>query len=552
MSDTTGSARANEAIGLREYLDGIGRAVAAQPSAWVRCDLHKLDVTAKFVRMELIAPDDNSRHRAQTSGGCFPDAFSRMRRAFDETGLTLETGTKILVRLSAKVDANYGFKVEVLDIDPTYTLGDLRTRMQAIRVKLEASGEWGRNKSMRQPRDFVRVAVISPSGAAGLGDFRATAERLASRDLVAFDYFEAPFQSAEAAVRITDALRKIYPRAKAGLYCAIAIIRGGGAASDLTWLVDHGLVRATCLMPVPVIVGIGHERDRTLLDEVACVACHTPSLVAEHIRSTVTNAAIGAHEAMQGIRSQIGIDLSHLQAETIRLGSTTRSSAANQVNQAASALADLHHGIATGRTAAIVRADRSLAIVRADIQTASMAATVDAERAVAVAFADVNSAPSPILVGAIAEVRRIALSARGDARQSLARLASSTETAQEASTMAAIAELDRATQLVAESGRKVTAATSTGLGSVAPGAVLALAIQNAERSIASAATGVAVARSTADANDPAFVIQSGYAILRGPDGKPLTSSRDVIAAIRVTADMKDGSVTLTPTKEGTP
>ena len=294
----------NSDITLKAWLDGLQTLLKTQPEVWVRCELHALVPGAKFVRMEFIEHDAQGRQVARAQGGCFPATFEAIQRSFAAAGLTLTAGTRVLVRLRADLQPAYGFQVQVTDIDPSFTLGDLKTRMGAIRTRLAAEGHWDRNRSLPMPADFERVAVIAPPGAAGLGDFRASADVLESAGLTTFGYHEAAFQTADAPKAIIAALRQTFLDARAGNICAVALVRGGGAASDLAWLADYDLTRALCLMPVPVMTGIGHQKDRTMLDEVACIPCDTPSKVAEHIRTTVCNAAMSADRAYRDIVHQ--------------------------------------------------------------------------------------------------------------------------------------------------------------------------------------------------------------------------------------------------------
>ena len=296
-------ATSNSAVGLKEYLDGLATVLREQPDAWVRCEVRALTRGPKYITMEFSEEGVGGKHAANVRGGCFPSRMGDIDAAFAASGLQLGVGCKVLVKLRAELDSTYGFKVEILDIDPSYTLGDFKTRVEAIRRRLQDEGNWDRNRALAKPADFIRVAVISPAGAAGLGDFRATAQRLAGHGLVEFVYFEAPFQTAQSPVKIIAALREIFRECRNGRYCAVALIRGGGAASDLTWLADYNLARAVCMMPVPVITGIGHQHDSTLLDEVAAIRCDTPSKAAEWIRSTVVTAALEARRMMDEIRN---------------------------------------------------------------------------------------------------------------------------------------------------------------------------------------------------------------------------------------------------------
>ncbi len=223
----------NSPVGLKDYLEGLAAVLRAQPEAWVRCELLVLKSKPRFVQMELVEQDATGRQLASVSGGCWPGVLARIQQAFEANGLRLEVGCKVLVKLRANLQATYGFRVEVLDVDPSYTLGDYKARMEAIRTLLRKAGHWDANRALARPRDFARVAVVSSSGAAGLGDFRSTADALARRGLAAFDYYEAPFQTADAPKRIVEILRSIFLECRSGRFCAVAIIRGGGASGDL-------------------------------------------------------------------------------------------------------------------------------------------------------------------------------------------------------------------------------------------------------------------------------------------------------------------------------
>lgn len=235
---------ANEVVGLKAYVDGVAARVKTVPAAWVRCELLTLKLTGKFVRMEFVEHDASGKKVAQVSGGCWPARYDRITQAFAGVGLRLEAGAKVLVKITSKLDSNYGYSIEVEDIDPSYSLGDLKARAEAIRKRLKADGIWERNRGLSRPGDFLRVAVIAPSGAAGLGDFRSTVDSLARAGLVRFTFIEAPFQTPQAAARIVEELRVVWKLHKAAPFCALAIIRGGGATADLAYLVDEMLIFA--------------------------------------------------------------------------------------------------------------------------------------------------------------------------------------------------------------------------------------------------------------------------------------------------------------------
>ena len=178
--------------------------------------------------------------------------------------------------------AQYGFSLDIDAIDPEYTLGELEARKQGIRAQLQAEGVFAANKQLPPPWDFNAVLVIAPMGGAGLGDFQAEADRLQLHGICRFTYALSRFQGEGAPTEIRSAMRAALGQ-KTGTasspFDAVVIIRGGGAVNDLVWLNDYGLARLICDLPIPVLTGIGHERDNTVLDEVAHARYDTPSKV---------------------------------------------------------------------------------------------------------------------------------------------------------------------------------------------------------------------------------------------------------------------------------
>jgi exodeoxyribonuclease VII large subunit len=496
--------RTNEAVGLKAYLDGVAAQVKTVPAAWVRCELLTLKPTNRFVRMEFVEHDEAGKKVAQVNGGCWPGVYRRVTEAFAAVGLHLEPGAKVLVKITSRLDANYGYSVEIEDIDPSYSLGDLKARAEAIRKRLTAAGIWERNRALRRPGDFLRVAVISPAGAAGLGDFRSTVDRLARAALVEFTFVEAPFQTADAAARIVAEMRNLYRAHQTSPFCALAIIRGGGAADDLAYLVDEKLTEAVCKMPTPVMTGIGHERDKNLLDEVACIPLDTPSKVAEHIRTTIVGAAQAADRAFAEIRSQAQLAVAHydrgITAAETEIGRGVRdslSSAERTVRAALESLRpDTRNSLETARDLVFQAEGAALAATRA---------------------------------------RRDA--ARGGldaARNEIARLAGDHLLAHERQVTRALGAVSAEPPRLLDGAARDVADQLAEVGRSAR-----MGLETAEREI-----GRALA--LAEAVDPGTVLAAGYAILRDTDGAPLSAASLVAAAPLVRAEMRDGAVLLRP------
>ena len=190
-----------------------------------------------------------------------------------------------MLQLSVDHNPTYGLRALVEDIDPSYTLGDIAKKLEAIRKSLIDAQVFHLNRSLPQPTEFTHVVIISPKDAAGLGDFREDANRLEAHGICRFTYYTAVFQGPEAAASLRAAVSQFESAEYAA--DALCVIRGGGSVTDLYWLNDRDLAEALCRIKIPVLTGIGHERDNTILDEVANIRFDTPSKVIGHISGTI-------------------------------------------------------------------------------------------------------------------------------------------------------------------------------------------------------------------------------------------------------------------------
>lgn len=202
----------------------------------------------------------------------------RFRR---ETGQSLRAGLRVLMQVRVTFNELYGYSLNVLDIDGTYTLGDMAKRRQEILQRLEADGIINDNKTLALPTLLRRIAVVSSATAAGYGDF--------SRQLMDNGYglafrlklFPAVMQGTQVPESISLALTAIADDADE--WDAVVIIRGGGATSDLSDYDSYSLAACIAQHPLPVFTGIGHDRDETVPDRVAHMAFKTPTAVAAFI-----------------------------------------------------------------------------------------------------------------------------------------------------------------------------------------------------------------------------------------------------------------------------
>ena len=221
----------------------------------------------------------------------------------------------------------HGFTLEIDAIDSEYTLGDLEARKREIRERLMLEGVFAANKQLPAPWDFNAVLVVAPEGGAGLGDFQAEANRLEGFGLCRFTYAYSRFQGEGAAKEIGDALQKalqVWDGLGASPPDAIVIIRGGGAVNDMAWLNDYDLARLICDLSIPVLTGIGHERDSTILDEVANVKFDTPSKVIAGIEQVIVKRAAQAQANYMQISNLAASALQSARATVSTLDMTVR------------------------------------------------------------------------------------------------------------------------------------------------------------------------------------------------------------------------------------
>lgn len=271
-------------------------------AAWISAEISELRSNKGHLFITLVEHDEQGNMTARTSARIWQSQAEQINAKFAlGTGANLEAGIKVLVFARVEFHAQYGLALFIDDIDPTYTLGDMAAKLAKIREVLTAEKIINKNKELPKPFDFVRVAVISPQNAAGLGDFNREAEILKRNNLCEFVYFTALFQGEQAPREICRALDLAIKEHTQKPFDAIVIIRGGGALSDLAWLNNEQLARAVCLCPVHVMCGVGHERDYTIIDEVAGERFDTPSKVIQRIFNLITGNAIEAQNKYQEI-----------------------------------------------------------------------------------------------------------------------------------------------------------------------------------------------------------------------------------------------------------
>ena len=257
---------------------------------WVEAELSECRESRGHCYMELIQKDELSATPiAKASAKCWANKWLTIRPYFERTtGQQLHAGMKVLIKVYPQFHEAYGFSWIVSDIDPTYTLGDMARKRQEIIQKLKAEGVFDLQKELQLPMFCQRIAVISSQTAAGYGDF---CNQLADNPY-GFQFqtqlFPAIMQGEGVEQSIICALENIYDSQFSNLnskFDAVVIIRGGGATSDMSGFDTLALAENVANFPIPIITGIGHDRDESILDMVSHTRVKTPTAAAAFLIS---------------------------------------------------------------------------------------------------------------------------------------------------------------------------------------------------------------------------------------------------------------------------
>ena len=259
---------------------------------WIRAETSDVRINQNgHCYLEFIEKDAQGRNTiARSRAVVWFNTFNLLRMYFEsETGQPFASGIKVLVQVSVEYHELYGMSLTVHDIDPAYTLGDQAINRAAILRQLEQDGVIDLNKELVLPMVANRIAIISSPTAAGYEDFCDQLYNNIYGFIFYTKLFPAIMQGDRAEDSIIAALEEIYAHQEC--FDAVVIIRGGGATSELSCF-DSYLLAASCAQfPLPVITGIGHERDETVLDIVAHTRAKTPTAVAEFLIGNMGNSA---------------------------------------------------------------------------------------------------------------------------------------------------------------------------------------------------------------------------------------------------------------------
>lgn len=287
---------------------------------WVQAELAECRESRGHCYMELIEKDElNNTPIARSSAKCWKSTWNVVRPYFErETGQRLHAGMKVLLKVYAQFHEAFGFSWIVTDIDPTYTLGDMARRRQEIIAHLKAEGVFDLNRELYMPLFPQRIAVISSATAAGYGDF---CNQLADNPYGFYfstQLFEATMQGEATEQSIIQALNRIYLSVNS--FDVVVIIRGGGATSDLSCFDSLPLAENVANFPLPVITGIGHDRDESIIDMVAHTNVKTPTAAAALLISCLKDVLDAINQAEATITRRVR---SQLEMEKLRLNRIT-------------------------------------------------------------------------------------------------------------------------------------------------------------------------------------------------------------------------------------
>ncbi len=293
ITDTAlqGTSKSPNTITLQEFNNRIKR-LLADPSVmncWVVAETTDVRINQHCYLQLLEKNPKTGATVAKIKAIIWGSQFRFLNARFKQvTGRDIDNDMKIMVCLSVNYSPQYGLTVVINDINPEFTLGDMERQRQEILNRLTQEGIIGQNKTVPVPPVLQRIAIVSAAGAAGYGDFM---KQLTDNKYGVCFYpclFQATMQGVKTVPTVLAALDKVEQNQH--LFDCVVIIRGGGGTEELNSFDNYDLARRVATFPLPVIVGIGHERDITVLDYVAGIRVKTPTAAAEHIILQAANA----------------------------------------------------------------------------------------------------------------------------------------------------------------------------------------------------------------------------------------------------------------------
>lgn len=390
----------NVALSLRQYTSEIANSIRTNPvlqSRWVIAELSDVSERGGHCYMELVEKDDRGVTIARLRGTIWANNFAyKIKPKFEQiTGQKFKSGLKVMLFGSASFHEQYGLSFNITDVDPSFTIGDMERIRREIIETLTREGVVNCNRMLQMPRVPQRIAIISAKGAAGYGDFM---NQLQSNP-VGFKFythlFEATMQGETTSNSVIKALNDI--EMTIDLWDCVVIIRGGGATSDLNGFDNLELARRVATFALPVVVGIGHERDRTVLDDIANIRVKTPTAAAEWLimcaQQTLDQALALANQVARYVKdrtSGASKQLSHIEG-------TIPIIAKQQIIKSKSNLAAIASALPYMTKNKILSANRTIDALARDVQHSAIGKISAAQTYLkTMSDAIVNAAPKAI------------------------------------------------------------------------------------------------------------------------------------------------------------
>jgi exodeoxyribonuclease VII large subunit len=265
---------------------------------WVRAEIASVSSRSGHGYFELVEKSPAGMLSAKMRATCWSNLFPMLSAWFaEQTGETLQAGMKVLVECEVTFHPVYGLSLNIVSIDPQYTLGDLARQRQETILRLQSEGYWDLQRELTLPTLTYRIAVVSAAQAAGYGDFCDQLQQSGYRFRT--ELFPAIVQGERAEGSIIEALQSI--SAHKDDFDAVVIIRGGGATTDLGCFDSYLLSEACAQFPLPVLTGIGHTRDVSIVDQVAHLSLKTPTAVAAFL----VDRMAALDEALQRLKQRL-------------------------------------------------------------------------------------------------------------------------------------------------------------------------------------------------------------------------------------------------------
>ena len=286
---------------------------------WVEAELSECRENGGHCYMELIEKEEHSNTPvARASAKCWRQTWLMVKPYFERTtGQPLHAGMKVLLRVYAQYHEAFGFSWIVNDIDPTYTLGDMARKRQEIIRQLKEEGVFDLQRELHISTFAKRIAVISAANAAGYGDFCRQLEDNEYGFKFEVTLFPAIMQGEQVEASVIAALNQIYRTPEK--FDVVVIIRGGGASADLSGFDTLALAENVAQFPLPIITGIGHDRDESILDMVAHTRVKTPTAAAAFLIDNLKQVLDQLEDAQHRMAFAVTTRISNLKSKISHL-----------------------------------------------------------------------------------------------------------------------------------------------------------------------------------------------------------------------------------------